>query len=206
MEIIDLIDKSKLIDDEVLPIEKEQLLKNIQAISNEISMDYVEGIDIGIEDALLWKNIILAKDHPLTCHNFIDGLNPELFERLQRIVSGLMVNNYVDKLKDIIEATFNITSTTLDERTKAEQLVTEAISLKIDFEEKAMELSKFSRQAKMLSDLFTLFSISRDEEYKRIAVDRLSYCSIENIDLLIDFCKYLNIRVLNQDSYNENKN
>lgn len=199
---IDFLKHSKESTDEILPIEKDTLMEYIKAIPEDVAREYVNAIETNMESVLLWKNIMSARGSPRTCRHLVDGLNENQLESLRQIVVGLTARDPVEKLKEIIEATFSIPYLDPENYCKALGIVNKVKSFDVDFELKAMELATLSKQLNLLGEVFIVLALPQ-KEIPEWMVNRLCRCSTDDLDALMNICNSNRISDLCNDSYNE---
>jgi hypothetical protein len=102
---INIIEEAKLESDEVLPIEKEEMLNQLRNIHNDIAIDYSIGVDMGFERLLFFKNFIVSRHNPKLSRLLLEQMDPTWFEDLRNLVFLLADKDVDEKVDEIINAT-----------------------------------------------------------------------------------------------------
>jgi len=102
---IDFMEKAKDISEEILPIEKDQILTYLENISGEIIIDYMMGVDDGVERLLFFKNFVGSKLRPKLSKLLLEQMNPAWLSGLRDVVFLLSSRDIEEKVEEIVNAT-----------------------------------------------------------------------------------------------------
>ena len=196
-EIIDFLEKAKQFNDEPLPVEKEAVFRNLLSLSQDDALEYIKGIDIYVENVLLWKSIFSSKDNPRTLRNLIEDLDQNHLKRLNQIVLGLVAEDSIRSLKQVVDATLNGNYPTEECFDKALDLVNLISGLNINHIEKAKALAMNARQSQELADAFFMLDSKFRNEFNQYAFDKLSRCDESDLDNMISVVSRLKGQAVN---------
>lgn len=182
-KIVNFLEKAKEVDDQVLPIERDSLLKQLQEIKPDIASEYVSGIETSFEEMMFMKNIISSADKPRISKQFIAGLDEDRFKTLEKIVLNLRVSSFEEKIKEIVEATLGYTVYPLPESIpKANELLNQLKGLSGNYETEAQKIADLARYFHMLANILIVMDMGEDLiEFLR---NRLSKLPKEDLDRL----------------------
>lgn len=183
-KIVDLIEMNKDLDGQMLPIEKEMIIKSLGEIPHDIAKEYSDAFGAYIEDQLILKNIVSSSDRPHLIRHLIDGLSENQLTRLSTIITHLTSDACEKKIMEIINATLGIIIPTPESKMKASELVDLVKILNINHEEKAKELADIGRLIRTFCDLLVVCRMGDHvESYMR---DRLSMIPESDLDWLLE--------------------
>jgi len=183
-KIVDLIETNKDLDGQILPIEKEMIIKSLGEIPHDIAEEYSDALGAYIEDQLLLKNIISSSDTPHLIRHLVDELSENQLIRLRTIITHLTSNACEKKITEIINATLGISIPTAESKMKASALVDLVKILNINHAEKAKELADIGRLIRTFCNLLATCRIGDHvESYMR---DRLSMIPEDDLDWLLE--------------------
>ncbi len=186
-KVIDFLKTTKD-EDEVRPLEKDQILANLENINGEIIIEYMMAIDNGVERMLLFKNFIGSKFRPKLSKLLLEQIKPKWLNGLRDVVFHLSFLDIDKKVEKIVNATIGeILEPSKESCDKAEFLVEKIMSQKCDLKEIGKE---FYRRADLLRWLGAAFSVlGEGDEFEKTAKERLSRFSSEDLDVMIDTIK-----------------
>lgn len=180
-KILDFEKVSKA-SDEMLPIDREEIIKHLLSVPADIMKEYVDAMTNYAEDLFLLKNIISSIGKPNLCRNLLAGLDQTQLGKLSKIALNLASKDPLEKIDELVSDTFNLIIPTEESRSKAIALVNQLKTLEIDYDSKSKELANLSRQIRALSDIFCVLNIGR--EFGDLMIDRLSLVTESDLDKL----------------------
>lgn len=183
-KIVNFIAANKDLDGQMLPIEKEMIIKSLGGIPHDIAKEYSDAFGAYIEDQLILKNIISSSDRSHLVRYLVDGLSETQLTRLSTIITHLTSDACEKKIKEIINATLGISLPTESSKMKASELVDLVKVLNINHEEKAKELADIGRLIRIFCDLLVVCRMGDHvETYMR---DRLSMIPESDLEWLLE--------------------
>ena len=189
-KIVDLLGINKEQNAVLLPIEKEQILKKLEEIPHDVSMEYVDAISLCINDLLILRSIISSSNNPHLVRHLVTDLNDNLLERLEAIVPHLQSNMCEKTIGELVNATWGIASPTLESKTKADELISAIKILNKNHDEKFEEFIDHARILKMFCHLLAMCRMG--DEIANRTCDRLSMTKISDLNELLRLLEYAN--------------
>jgi len=184
-KILDFLATAYDSDPEIMPIERDALLQDLQAISPEISTDYINGLDLAVEMQLLLKDIFSSTKSPRITQHLVEGLDKTQFRRLQKIVLNLRVEESDSQMKHLVEATLGYgVYPLLESIPSAETLLQKMKSFKGTYADKVNEMALLAKDAQALARNFVLLNLN--EEFDTLVFERLSRMPKEDLDRLLE--------------------
>lgn len=183
MKVTNLLDHAKE-NDEVLPVEIDQIIQRLQQVPKDIADEYVSVLNEKVDEMLLWRNIASSIGTPRICRHLIEQLSPEYLERLRCIAISLASHDPISKIGELSEATFSCTVPTPETFEKSKNLIDDLKTLDVDFKKKSEKFAELSGHARTLSNIFCVLNIGL--EFGDLMIDRLSRMHETDLDRLIE--------------------
>lgn len=180
-KIVDFLEISNI--GEPFPIEKDFILKKLQEIPDDFHSEYIQSVGDYLDDLALFKNIVISREKSNLCQHLIDNLNETQLQKLNRIVLSLSIKDPIANIEEINAATFNQMTPSHEITFKAKNIVSKIRSLPVNFKAKAEELAVFSRQVKLLSNIFCVLNLGR--EHDDFITEQLSIILEEDLDAVL---------------------
>jgi len=168
--------------DEVLPIEYEAILKKLQSVPDDVWKEYLNVVEGYIDDLLLCKNVVAARDSHNLFRHLIAKLNHCQIEKLSRIALNLASEDPIAKVNQIIEDTFGFVPSSPETLSKAGALLNHLKALDGSYEAEAKRLATLSKDLKLLAGLFAVIKLGK--EFETLLINRLSQFPIADLDRL----------------------
>ena len=194
-KVTNFLEATKEIDDPVLPIEKDAILKLLQNVPEDIFDSYLEVFENHIENLLVVKNVLAARNHLSTFDRLTEGVTPKQFNRLNRIALNLAVDEPLEKINELVEATVGLVIPSEESCCKAVTLLEQIKAFGIDYKDKSRELALLSAGIRLMAE--TLAVLNLGSIYEHIMIDRLSQIPEEEFERLIEISNSLIIKNLN---------
>lgn len=167
------------------PIDRDEVLQNLLAVPEDISSGYVEGLEIGMEQLLVWMNIFTTKS-PRVAQYLIEQLNEEHLKRLNKIVLRLLSQDVLSKIDELSKLTHNITFPEDDDYRRASRFI-DKMKLLDDYKSWSDKLTSQASFTQYLANLFYL--LDWKSEFEPIVFDKLAKLDkldIEKLSQIID--------------------
>lgn len=182
-KILDFQEMSKHTAD---PVDKESIFKTLQEVPPDILKEYLDVIEVYIEDLLLIKNIASSRKRRALFDHLTKNITQEQISKLNKIALNLAAIDPLLKISELAESTFNVVIPTEETRSKATKLVDQLKSLDLDYSLRAKELAVFSRQMALLADIFAV--LNQGKEFTDVTIERLSIVPDSDLDFLLKWC------------------
>jgi len=164
------------------------ILKNLQTIPNDIAETYVSIVTNQVEETLLWKNIISAKNNPNQSLFLVETLEKDQLITLNKIILCLASQDLTHKIgQELAEVTFNVTLPTEESVRKAIELISYLMSLDVDYGGLAKDLSALSGHLQLLSTVIRIINMNR--EFGDLMIERLATISQNDLEKLFSIAK-----------------
>ena len=160
----------------------ESILKKLQGIPAEIFSDYLSVVDANVEDILTRRNMVAARDNPITFRHLFEKLNPLQINRVSDIVMHLSSRDPSSRIEELIYAAFDTVVPTPECISKAEKLIVDLRAFSSGYLEKALTCVEVIRDFRMMEDIFV--TLNMGIQWEKIVLDRLSALPEENLNRL----------------------
>lgn len=182
-EKITSFESAKQTDDEVLPIDREEVSKSLTAIPKDIADGYVNGINGYIEELLTVRNIISSIGSPNFCKFLIDGLNQTQLDTLRKLTVYLSAEDPLREIRGIMESGYGIVLPTEESIAKAREILDSIKCRNINRNAVAEEFTGLAKSFQMVAGILILLNL--DERFEQIIFERLSKTPLPDLDRLM---------------------
>lgn len=166
-------------EDEVLPVDFELLLRHLKLIKADFADEYGKAILANVEEHLLFKSLVDARESFFLFRHHVEQLTPSQFNRMLKIALHLSSVDPMSRIAELVKETFGTVIPSAESLSRAMNLVA-AIQAKTKVD--AMRLKKIGDRYRFLSDMTLVLGL--EEAYYDIVVDRLSTIPQSDIDEL----------------------
>lgn len=163
-KITDFLKTVKESDDQVLPIERDSIIKHLNSVPSDIMIEYVGVLTNYIEDRVILRSIVSSFGSPHLCRYLIENLNQEQFLRLNDIAVSLSSINPLDKIDDLKKNTFGIVTPTDGSISRAKNLIRQIIDSEIDYKVESEKLVTFAKDVRFIADILMVLNMGKDFE------------------------------------------
>lgn len=177
-------------DDKILsfnedpPVDSESILRLLSNVEEDILAEYSNATLSFAEELFDLVKIVSAASRPNLCRHLINGLSEVQLTKLNKISLSLASEDPLEKINELLEATFNLVIPADESRRRAIELVAQVKTLPdVEYEAEAGKFARAAKQLRMISDIFCLLNIG--DEFEELLIDRLSVVSEADLERMI---------------------
>jgi hypothetical protein len=169
---ISFIEAFKSQQAEILPIEKEEIIKNLDSIPEEIQQDYIQILGRSAEEILTFRNIISLSKMPKARSYLIDSLDECMLSRLASIAKCMASRDVLNKINELLENTFGYSVQSEESIARGKDMLLLIKKFKGNYKSKGIELASRAKKLIKLADFFQIMNLG--EQFHSIIVDCVS--------------------------------
>jgi len=163
-KIFNLLEENKNSGGKTLPVEKDQIVKDLLEIPHEVSEEYAVAFGSYIEEQVILRAIVSSSHRPHLVRHLIDSLNETQLIRLRTIVTHLKSDTFEQKIKEIIDAALGFCTPTPENKKKADELISMVKSSNLNIRKLAEDIADFTRLMRSFCYLLALCGMGDEIE------------------------------------------
>ena len=159
---------------------KDSIVNRLTQVPPNLAHEFADGINRGLEEQLVYRDIIFSSASPKLVAHLIDGLSEEQLHRLKVIVANLvMYTGQQQVVNDIVNAVLGVAEITSESTAKAHELY--AIVEKMPSE----TTGTISEAIRLLGNLLTICTVYGMQDMRPHIESRLARMPEVDLDQLI---------------------
>lgn len=182
-EKITSFESAKQTENEILPIDREEVSKALSGISKAVANEYIASITWYVEELITLRNIISSIGSPNFCKFLIDGLNQTQLDTLRKLTVYLSAEDPLREIRGIMESGYGIVLPTEESIAKAKEILDSIKCRNINRMAVAEEFTGLAKSFQMVAGILILLNL--DERFEQIIFERLSKTPLPDLDKLL---------------------
>lgn len=169
--------------DDTITFDADLIIKHLNKVPTDISVEYVKSIDMYVESLLKHRSLITLKENETILRYVLSGMNQEQLDKFGQLVMYLCAKDPVAEVEKILKLVFEVEVPTPEVKQKAADLIERILSSDHDLKSKYTEIMTYSEHLRTLGQSMIMLSFGK--EFRGVAMESL-YIQENVLDALVE--------------------